>query len=199
MLFPFSWSSDGKILILEEYIASDLLFDIGMLSMEGDRERTSLLQEEHYEFFPQISPDGNWLAYTSNESGRLEIYVNPFPDVKKRKWRISTNGGSDPLWSPDGRELFYRNGDEVVAVPVETKPTFKHGKPEILFRGVYASSYINIGVPEYTPWDIHPNDGRFLMLKTYAPSTEASTTETPTKITIVLNWFEELRERIPID
>ena len=82
--------------------------DIGMLSMEGDRKWKPLLQEKYHETQPQISPDGRWMAYVSDESGKSEVYVRPFPDVDKGKWQVSTSGGDSPLWSPDGRELFYR-------------------------------------------------------------------------------------------
>ena len=80
-----------------------------------------------------------WMAYASNESGKYEVYVRPFPEVNKGKWQVSTSGGNSPLWSPDGRELFYRSGDAVMAVPVETEPTFKPGKPTVLFRGTYSA------------------------------------------------------------
>ena len=112
--------------------------DIGMLSMEGDHARKPLLQEKYSETEPQISPDGRWMAYASNESGKSEVYVRPFPDVNKGKWQVSTSGGNSPLWSPDGRELFYRSGDAAMAVRVETEPTFKPGKPTVLFRGTYS-------------------------------------------------------------
>jgi Tol biopolymer transport system component len=96
------------------------------------------------------------------------------------------NGGdSPPLWSPDGRELFYRNGDSVMVVAVHTEPTFKPGKAESLFQGKYASS-----------WDINPDGKRFIMMK----EVESNTSEAggPRKINIVLNWFEELKQRVPV-
>ena len=111
--------------------------DIGALSMEGDHKRIPLLQEKYLEIQPKISPDGRWMAYLSDESGKNEIYVRPFPEVNKGRWQISTSGGNSPLWSRDGRELFYRSADSVMAVAVQTEPTFKPGKPEVLFRGTY--------------------------------------------------------------
>jgi len=183
-LAPSSWSKDGKTLVVAKFPS----YDIGIMSMEGDHEWKPLLQEEYDEDQPQISPDGQWMAYVSNESGENEIYVRPFPDVDKGRWQISTAGGDSPLWSPDGRELFYRNGDEVMAVAVETKPTFSRGKPETLFSGTYAS----FSSQESHPWDISSDGKRFLMMK-------ESGTEASRKINIVLNWFEELKERVPID
>lgn len=123
-LLPFSWSSDGKTLAIEEMASSLIHVDIGTLSLEGDHARKLLLHEEYSQGLPNISPDGKYMAYFSNESGRYEVYMRPFPEVNKGKWQISTGGGESPLWSPDGRELFYRNGGAVMAVPVDTNPDY---------------------------------------------------------------------------
>jgi hypothetical protein len=146
------------------------------------------------EFNPQISPDRRWIAYTSNESGKFEINVRPFPEVNKGRWQISAAGGNSPLWSANGRELFYRNGDAVMAVAVETEPTFKAAKPETLYRGTYTSS----SMQEKHPWDISPDGKRFLRMKGVASTGEASAAAGPRKINIVLNWFEELKQRVPV-
>jgi serine/threonine-protein kinase len=138
-LLPGTWSGDGKILI-----ALDSAYDIGSLSMEGDRKWKTLLQEKYRYLQPQISDDGRWMAYTSDASAQFEVYVCPFPEVSNGRWQISTAGGNSPLWSSDGRELFYRNGDSVMAVTVQTRPTFKAGKPEILFRGSYENLELGI-------------------------------------------------------
>jgi serine/threonine-protein kinase len=188
---PWSWSSDGKILVTFEYGSATGL-DIGSLSMEGDHKWRPLLQEKYNETLPQISPDGRWMAYVSNESGKDEIYVRPFPDVNKGRWQVSTSGGNTPLWSPNGRELFYRNGDSFTAVAVEAGQTFKCGKPEPLFRGTYSSLSIRNG----HTWDIHPDGKRFLMMKEVGNTPSESTG--PRKINIVLNWLEELKQRVPV-
>jgi serine/threonine protein kinase len=204
MLFPWSWSGDGNTLVLSEFSFAPPGMDIGTLSMEGDRQRKGLLQEEHAETDPRVSPDGRWMAYATNESGREEIYVRPFPDAESGgRWQVSTDGGNSPLWSPEGRELFYRNGDAAMAVPVETDPAFSPGNPELLFRGTY---YIN-DIPSLqitlTPWDIHPDGRRFLMIKpaaeTGGESPAESATEGPRKIIIVTNWFEELKQKAPVN
>jgi Tol biopolymer transport system component len=192
-LLPWSFSSDGKTLInLETDVAAK--WDIGMMSMEGDRARKSLLNEKPTELNPKISPDGRYMAYSSNESGRAEIYVRPFPEVDKGKWQISTSSGNSPLWSPDGRELFYLSDDNsVMAVAVEAKPTITFGTPKMLFRSIYVASVSGEG----TPWDIHPDGKRFLMMK--PPEAPASTEAAPhPKITLVVNWFEELKQRVPV-
>jgi len=187
---PFSWSKNGKTLVTMESSAATG-FDIGSMSMEGDHEWKPLLQEKYFEGQPDISPDGRWMAYMSDESGEYEIYVRPFPDVNKGRMQISTAGGDSPLWSPDGRELFYRNGDEVMAVTVETEPTFKAGKSQTLFSGTY--TYFN--PMQNHPWDISRDGKRFLMIKESQSSASAGTQP---KINIVLNWFEELKQRVPV-
>jgi hypothetical protein len=130
----------------------------------------------------------------SNESGRREVYVRPFPDVNKGKWQVSTSGGNQPLWSPNGRELFYRNDGSVMAVSVKTELTFKPGKPEMLFSGTYVAP----ATGDVPPWDISPDGKRFLMIKPPQTTGGESTTEIRHKITIVLNWTEELKQRVPV-
>jgi serine/threonine-protein kinase len=164
---------------------------IGMLSMEGNREFKFLLDEKYHESQPRISPDGRWMAYTSNESGKEEIYVRPFPDVNDGRWQISTSGGNNPLWSRDGREIFYRNGNAVIAVSVKTLPTFIFETPRTLFQGTYVSSVNIPGSTDFGTWDISPDGQRFLMLR------GSSAVSSPRKINIVLNWFEELKQRVP--
>ena len=119
-----------------------------------------------------------------------EVYVRPFPEVDSGKWQISMGGGEDPLWSPDGRELFYRNGNSVIAVDVQTEPTIQVGKPRVLFQRAHFSN-------NYHMWDIDPDGKRFLMIKQPPVTDDERTSEIPRKINIVLNWFEELRERAP--
>ncbi len=191
-LLPWCWSGDGKTLIMLETDFGQK-WDIGMLSMEGDRARKPLLHEDPVELNPKISPNGEYMAYASAESGQVEVYVRPFPDVNKGKWQVSTSGGNSPLWSPDGQELFYLKEDNsVMAVAVEMKPAFTLGTPRKLFSGSFAN-----GVGEGTPWDIHPDGKRFLMIK---PSRSLPSTEAPPrpKITVVVNWLEELKQRVPV-
>jgi Tol biopolymer transport system component len=95
--FPYCWSHDGKNLVGAGAGAPTSGFDIGMLSMEGDHAWKTLLQESYSENQPKVSPDGRWIAYTSDESRRNEIYVRSFPDVNKGRWQVSTNGGDSPL------------------------------------------------------------------------------------------------------
>jgi Tol biopolymer transport system component len=185
--FPVCWSSGGKNLVGTESL-DFRNYDITMLSMEGNHARTPLLQEEYSENQPQISPNGHWIAYASNESNNSEIYVRSFPEVNMGRWQISTGGGHDPLWSPQGNELLYLNGDATMAVSVETEHGFNVvGTPQVLFRGTYAG-----------PWDISPDGKRFLVIKPSGIPGEKSAAETPGKINVVLNWFEELKQLVPV-
>jgi Tol biopolymer transport system component len=195
-LLPYSLSRDGKnIAVVETDMSSK--WDIGIIAMEGDHPLKHLMQESYAEVQPQVSPDGRWIAYSSNESsGSIigQVYVRPFPEVDKGKWQVSTSGGSSPLWSPDGRELFYLSEDNsVMSVAVETKTAFSHGTPKLLFKSNYAGAGATSGIP----WDIHPDGKRFLMMKSLEATSSTGPAPHP-KITVVVNWFEELKQRVPV-
>jgi Tol biopolymer transport system component len=150
------------------------------------RKAQPFLRTRFDESVPRFSPDGRWLAYISNESGQFEIYVQPYPGPGG-EWQISTEGGTEPAWNPNGRELFYRSGDKMMTVDIATQPGLAAGKPRLLFQGRYQLTQGTS--PNY---DVSPDGQRFLMLK---PSeTEASA---PTQINVVLNWFEELKRKVP--
>jgi Tol biopolymer transport system component len=133
-----------------------------------------------------FSPDGRLIAYSSNETGRPEIYVQAYPRPGG-KWQISIDGGTEPQWNRNGRELFYRNGNQMMAVSITTLPGFFAGKPLVLFEGLYEPSLV--GSANY---DVSLDGRRFLMLKASAPEEEALT-----QINVVLNWFEDLRRLVP--
>jgi Tol biopolymer transport system component len=181
---PSSWSPDGQLLAFWEVNATTG-WDIWMVRI-SDRKAQPFLQTPFNESVPRFSPDGRWLAYISNESGRYEIYVQPYPGPGG-KWQISTEGGTEPAWNHNGRELFYRSGDKMMAVDIVAQPSFAAGKPRMLFQGPYERS------PATSPnYDVSPDGQRFLMLK------PANTGESaPTQINVVLNWFEELKRRVP--
>ena len=178
-------SSDGKTIVFRQN--SDITGrDIGMVRLEGESEPEMLLQTPFEEHTGMLSPDDRWLTYVSNESGREEIYVRPFPDLGG-KWQVSTDGGTEPMWSRDGRELFYRNGDKMMAVAISTEPELAPGKPTLLFEGRYLSG-VSAGNPA-TNYDVAP-DGRFVMIRTAEGSGL-------TQINVVLNWLEELKRLVP--
>ena len=108
---------------------------------------------------PSFSPDGRWIAYTSNESGGTEVYVRPYPGPGG-KWQISTDGGTEPVWNPKGRELFYRSGQKMMEVDYTEQPEFSAGKPKMLFEGAYMPSPRSL-----SDYDVTPDGQRFLMLK----------------------------------
>jgi len=182
-----SISSDGKMAFYTESDPSTRQ-DLWMVPLEGDRKASLILQTPFDEAAPSISPDGRWLAYLSNESGRLEVYIRAFPGPGG-KWQISTEGGVEPLWSRDGRELFYWSGDKLMAVDITTQPSFQAGTPRLLFEGKYVRHGTSLAEPNF---DISADGRRFLMFK----QTERQE-ETLTQIHVVLNWFEELRRRVP--
>ena len=133
-----------------------------------------------------LSPDGRWLAYVSNRSGRDEVYVSPFPDASASLQQVSTDGGTDPLWADSGRELFYVNGaDDLVAVQVTGDPTFVAGQQEVLFSG--SAFLLNPGQASY---DVSPDDQRFVMLS-------FGNVDSSAEIIWIENWFEELKRRVP--
>ena len=107
--------------------------DIGLLSLEGDPQTQLLIATPFRENSPAISPNGDWLAYTSWETGEPQVYVQRFPELGGRV-AVSTELGQEPVWSRDGRELFYRGPRGMMVVPVEFEPTFRSGDPELLFK-----------------------------------------------------------------
>ena len=137
----------------------------------------------------RISPNG-WLAYQSNESNQDEIYVRPFPSGDGR-WPISNGGGTQPVWARNGRELFYRHGNTLLSVPVETRATFSAGTPTTVFEGSYFSPPVGLSGRTY---EVSPEAQRFLMIKD-APAGDPSAA--PASIDVVLNWFEELKRLLP--
>ncbi len=185
-LLPSSLSADGRALVYRSGFATG--FDLGVLDLESG-EAQELLTSEFDELNGEISPDGRFLAYQSNESGSYEIYVSPFPDVGARRWPISTAGGTEPLWSPNGSELFYRAGDDFMAVPIQTEPAFEAGNAEKLFTGSYLTRTGRM-------YDISPDGERFLVIRIGSGSD--GETEPP-QLVLVLNWFQELERLVPTD
>jgi len=179
---PFSFSPDGQLLAFAE-VNPTTPGGIWVLQM-SDLTAQPFLQTSATLDAPRFSPDGHWLAYISDESGRYEVYVQPYPG-SGAKYQISTEGGTEPVWNPNGRELFYRNGNKMMAVNVTTQPTFSAGKPTMLFEGCLLSTQ---RLPNY---DVSADGQRFLMLKANEQAQGRA------QINAVLNWFEELKHRVP--
>ncbi|MDH5195993.1 MAG: hypothetical protein OEY20_01935, partial [Gemmatimonadota bacterium] len=148
-----------------------------------DTTVTPLVATPAAELVPAVSPDRRWLAYVSDESGTNEVYVRPFPNATAGVFRVSTNGGTEPVWAHSGRELFYRNGDgDLVSAAVATTPSFSVRRQQVLFSAVRYSA--NVFAPNY---DVSRDDQRFLMILRDEPDVAIETV-------VVLNWFGELHE-----
>jgi serine/threonine-protein kinase len=134
---------------------------------------------------PMFSPDGRWIAYTSNETGREEVYLRPFRGPGG-KWQISTDGGSEAVWSPSGREIFFRNGDKMMAVSLAaTGDRIRAEKPVLLFEAPY-----DHGFPWYPTYDVAADGREFLMIR-------SEPRPAPTQLNVVLGWFSALRRQPP--
>ncbi len=173
-----AFAPDGRSLVYREANAKTAR-DIWLLPLQGDRTPQPLLTTPFEERGPSVSADGRWLAYTSEETGKEEVYVRPYPGAGGR-WQVSAGGGQEPLWARNGRELFYRSGDSLIAVDVRPGAVFSVGSRRLLFRGRYSA---NNNYPNY---DTHPDGRRFLMIKSQ---------EGPSELVAVLGWFGELRRR----
>ena len=188
--YATSVSPDGaKVLLRDD--SPKTRRDVGMAAPGANRQTQPLLQMPFDEENAEVSPDGRWLAYQSNESGQSQVYVRPFPQVDSGRWQISTTGGSRPAWARSGRELFYLdNNNLMMAVPVQTSPTFSAGNPAKLFETRYL-------VPNNArTYDVSADGQRFLMIKSTTNAREAGAA--PPNIVVVLNWFEELKQRVPV-
>ena len=190
-LEPQSITPDGTRLVIRENHPQRGR-DLGVLSFDDDGPPTPLLATEFHEFNAEISADGHWLAYQSDASGQNEIYVRPFPNIGEGRWQISSDGGTTPLWGPDGRELFYRSASrQLTAVPIEADGSFNHGNPEIVFEEPY---YAPDGLEGRT-YNISPDGKRFLMIKEGAPLSETGLN----RVILVQNWLDELKRLVPVD
>ncbi len=151
--------------------------DIWVLSLEAGHAARPIVQSAANEWAGRVSPDGRWLAFNSDESGRVDVYVQPFPGPGSKRL-VSRDGGFNPIWSRDGRELFYRDGDRVLAVDVETTSEFAVGNPVVLFAGRYRDTGRD--------FDVSPDGTRFVMMRAETPRTTA-------RMNVVLDWWQAFR------
>ncbi|MDO8631282.1 MAG: hypothetical protein Q7R41_12390, partial [Phycisphaerales bacterium] len=182
--FPSSLSPDGSIVVFVEN-NSKTEGDIMYLRLDGEERKPEVfLATPFIERGPALSPDGKWIAYASNESGEFEIYVRPFlrPGAKVK---VSAGRGGFPKWSPDGTEIFYRNDAKIMAVSVSVQDDTLHASnPRLLFE-LKGNAYSG-------PLDVAPDGNRFLFYRTAGEAKEQS--QQPT---VVVNWFEELKAKVP--
>jgi eukaryotic-like serine/threonine-protein kinase len=185
LTFGTSWTPDGKRLAVMRLDPSGgwdvLVLDAEASSGKPEPVLEPIAVSTHSEARPVFSPNGRLLAYASNESGRMEIYVHAYP-VAGRPWQVSSAGGDEPRWSRDGKELFFRQGSRMMAVTVDTTGSFTASAPHLLFEGDFDDVG---GIADY---DVAP-DGRFLMLK---PEIKV---ETP-RLALIVNWFDEFRRQL---
>jgi serine/threonine-protein kinase len=185
---PVGWSPDGKYLTFEQG-APGKGVDIYALAVGTGAKPLLISNGKYNEGSPKFSPDGSWVAFCTNESKRAEVYVQPFPGPGP-KIQISSEGGTDPIWSRGGRELFYRDGDKLMAVDVALKPAFRAGKPHMLWSGHYSHGMSSsCGPPGISSsnYDVSSDGNRFLMVK------DAMQDAVSRNIVVVMGWSEDLK------
>ena len=182
-MFPSSMTPDGATLAFYEF-HSETRGDIWMLPLAGKAE--PWLVTEAAEIMPRFSPDGGYVAYASNETGRFEIYVKPYPEPGE-KVPVSSGGGTEPIWSPDGRELFYRNGDTMMVVTVEREPSFHTTRAEEMFSASYVTGNVSI------TYDVAPDGQHFAMID------RGTAGDLVGDLYVVTDWSTELEKLVPTD
>jgi Tol biopolymer transport system component len=186
-MWASSWSHDGRSLVFA-VMGPNGNFDVSMLTVE-DKKMTPLLASSFREADPAVSPDGRWLAYTSSESGRREVYIQPYPAGAGR-WQVSDSGGGFPRWARSGRELFYRVDDGVMAASVEPMGDgLRTGKPTRLFTGPFRGGVTGVamGGNTFADYDVSADGQHFVMF----PSTDVESTNRGI-ITLATHWFDDL-------
>ena len=192
--YPTDVSADGKTLF---YRNSSIPADVWQVPIgEGVQRGEPIIAGPDSQRDATLSPNGRWLAYQSNESGQAEIYVRPYPDIDSARILISRDGGSHPLWSKDGSELFYLTvpigtGGALVTVTVDTGSSFSAGLPEQIFEDIFISPIQGRQV-----YDVSEDGQRFLMLQ--APG-QGDYQNVVGDIIFVQNWFEELNRLVPTE
>ena len=188
--WAYSWTPDGKWILGE--IQSDS-FDLVAVSTDGSGDVVEYLASEFFDRFPAISPDGRWLAYMSEESGRSEIYVRPFP-FAPGKWQVSDGGGSWPSWSPDGSELIYRTEEGLMSATVTIgTDSFRSDRPRPLASGGLSQNQIGVAVAGsiFSDYEITPDGQSFVILQ------GGERLRSQNGVTLVTNWFKVLRDTFP--
>jgi Tol biopolymer transport system component len=168
-----SWSPDGKVLAFEANVGD---WAVWTVSKDGPDQKA---RQFAWGLCGNFSPDGRWIAYTAPGPAAFEVYVRAYPAADRRTL-VSVGGGHDPVWSADGRELFYRQGDGLYAVPVTLSPTFSVGSPRLLFTGPYLDGY-----------DVSRDGQRFLVVRV------SDEERAPRRLHLVQNWLEEVKEKVP--
>ena len=183
--YPYSFSPDGKVLAFVENHPKTG-WDIWTGTITGERKAKPFLQTGHLESCPAFSPDGKWMAYQSDKSGRMQVYVTSFPQGTDEK-QISLDSGTEPRWDPSGKEMFFLTDNRFMSVETSLKPTFHATKPKILF--MTDQSFLVTSLPS-TSYGVMPDGKRFVFIK-------QSQMNPVTQVILVQNWFEELKRLCP--
>ncbi len=183
------WSRDGKWLVFRTGGADGGSRDVYAMQLGVDSVPRPLLATPADERAVALSPDSRWLAYTSDESGRDEVYVRSFPNVDDGKRQVSLTGGGQPLWAHSGREIFYRSAaNEMMVAQVSRSPGFSVANRHVLF-----SISLEMEVDgNFTTWGVSPDDQRFLMVRSRGPTTD----QTAASLILVTNWLAELEAKV---
>ena len=180
---PYSWSPDGSVLF---WNGTGGVAQLTLLE-DGEVEHGPLLVETYLELVANFSADGRWFSYVTNEAAGLEVFVQPYPLGSGAKRRITQDGGRSPVWSRSGRELFYANERQLWAVGISTEPTLTWQDPVALFESPSLTTSGN-----FVNYDVTPDGQRFVFVQPLGD------TDSLREINVVMNWFEELKERVPI-
>jgi hypothetical protein len=181
---PFCFSNDGKELLYITQSEADRTMDIGVLSFDSEKQSRDFLATSSNEWSPALSPDGRWVAFTSDRDGQYQVYVQRYPTSDNDLWTVSDDMGEEPIWSPAGGELFYRSGSRIMVVRYESDSEFSHSKPEVALE----TRFVNVTGLSY---DVSKDGKRFLILKPDFDDTAL------TEIRIVQNWVNELTHLMP--
>jgi len=180
---PQSWSAVGNVLAFTQTKTAGV-DEIWTVPLEGKRTPRLFLQTNFDNWGAVFSPDARWIAYTSNESGRSEVYVRPYPGPGG-KFQVSIDGGEEPRWAKSGRELFFRNGTKWMSARVQISPEFAAQKPQVMFEG----NFVNVYGIEY---DVAPDGAHFIMIQADEPNSP------PAQLNVIINWPEQLKRQVPV-
>jgi serine/threonine-protein kinase len=181
-----AWSPDGKVLFTE--VAPTIMCDIGEVDPTQPTDARILVHDGSCPGYPAISPDGHWIAYMSDVSGRSQVYVERYPEMGARQ-QISIDGGTVPAWSATGRELYFMDSyaRQVLAVTTDSGPTLAVGQPKVVFEGEFLPAQTG-----WRPYDAGP-DGRFVIIRSASAGANAAAAP---NIVLVQHWFEELKRLV---
>jgi serine/threonine-protein kinase len=182
-----SWVSKGANEAVLDFVnRGPGMADVVRMPLQAQAKPSAIVEDPADSYGSSVSPDERWVAYHSDATGRPEIYVRDMSG-KGGRWQVSSTGGEEPHWSKDGRELYFRIGNRMMAASIDRGGAFHAGTPRLLFEGVY-----NLRSDSLRSYDVDPVSGRFLMIRPIEEGQPAPS------IRVTLNWFDELRRLVPL-